>query len=466
MGRIIAVLVFGGLIAAGYYGYRSYAKSAPDVHFRTAQVEMGDLIVSVSATGTLEPEDLVDVGAQLVGRVTELGVEADASGAGTGQPKRIDYGSVVEKDQLLARIDDSIYRAQFNQAKAAVLNAEANLLQTQARLMQTEAEWDRAKKLRSLKLTGLSPSALRSTKREPFEIKGIADADYVLAQSNFESAKASVEVAKAIIEQNRATLELAETNLGYTVIRSPVSGTIIDRRVNIGQTVISSLSAPSLFLIAKDLRRMQVWASVNEADIGVLKIGMPVTFTVDAFPEDLFHGTVAQIRLNATMTQNVVTYTVVIANDNADLKLLPYLTANVKFLVKQLPQVLLVPNAALRYQPVPERMVPDALDQAGTASGSDAANGPAPNGKPGTVWIRDGDFVRPVTVMMGESDDTSTEILAGEIEVGDEVVLGETKEAVAQDVTNPFAPPRMPRRTPTPRSTRSGAGFQPVRKVA
>ena len=169
--------------------------------------------------------------------------------------------------------------------------------------------------------------------------------------ANYKAAEANVAVGEATIQQNEAALEMAKTNLGYSTIKSPVDGVIIDRRVNIGQTVVASLNAPSLFLIAKDLRRMQVWASVNEADIGRIHPSMPVRFTVDAYPGEVFRGKVVQVRLNATMTQNVVTYTVVVTTDNSDGKLLPYLTANVNFELEQRDNVLLVPNAALRWKP-------------------------------------------------------------------------------------------------------------------
>src|SRR6185312_9467661 len=162
--------------------------------------------------------------------------------------------------------------------------------------------------------------------------------------------------AKATVLQQQAVLELAKTNFDYTTIVSPIDGTIIDRRVNIGQTVVSSLNAPSLFLIARDLRRMQVWAAVNEADIAKVTPGTKVHFQVDALPKDTFHGTVFQRRLNAAMTQNVVIYTVVIDVDNSELKLLPYLTADVFFEVDSRKDVLLVPNAALRFKPTPEQI--------------------------------------------------------------------------------------------------------------
>lgn len=415
MKSLIALCVLGLVIASSYVAYQSSSSGQEVVNYRTATVRRDDLVVSVSATGTLEPEDLVDVGAQVVGRVDKLG--EDTSG------KQVDYGSRVEANQVLAHIDDSVYRGQWHQAKAALQRAKAEMQQLEAKLKYADQEQTRTTKLRSHKAPAIS------------------EAEHDLAVTNYEQAKASIDVGKAAVDQAEAALELAQTNLEYTVIRSPVSGTIIDRRVNIGQTVVSNLNAPSLFLIAKDLRRMQVWASVNEADIGLIKVGMPVRFSVDAFPEEVFEGEVIQVRLNATMTQNVVTYTVVIANDNSDLKLLPYLTADVKFLIKQIPNVLLVPNGALRYQPAPERIAPDAPRE---RTSQDASVG----AKHGTVWVRDGNFVRPVAVTIGDTDGSQTEVSSDQLSEGDAVVLGESKAAAAE-VTNPFGPPKIPKKAAT-----------------
>lgn len=417
------IFLFAVLGTAGYCGYESYFSPSQRVRFRVAAVERGDLVVSVSATGTLEPEDLIDVGAQVVGRVKELGLDARGATDPRYSGKPVDYGALVEAGQMLALIDDAVYRAQFNQAKAALALSRANLLQQEAKLAQTDAEWNRVQKLRAL--------------------KRIADADYELAQANFETAQASVEAARATIDQNAAALQLAETNLGYTVIKSPVTGTIIDRRVNIGQTVVASLSAPSLFLIAKDLRRMQVWASVNEADIGLLQVDMPVKFTVDAFPDDVFEGVVVQIRLNATMTQNVVTYTVVVANDNRDLKLLPYLTADVKFIVQRLRDVLVVPNAALRYRPRPER-----ISKGLSSAAAEPAEATGEQGEPGTVWVEHGNFVAPISVTIGETDGSRTEVRSDRLTEGMVVVLAEEQNATAaEEVNNPFAPPKIPKKS-------------------
>ncbi len=257
-----------------------------------------------------------------------------------------------------------------------------------------------------------------------------------------------MKAAEAAVEVAQAQLNTAKINLDYCTIASPVKGVVITRRLNIGQTVVSSLSAPSLFLLAKDLRRLQIWASVNEADIGHLRTGQPVTFSVDAFPGQKFKGTILQIRLNATMTQNVVTYTVVVSTDNSDGKLLPYMTANLDFEIDRHPNALLVPNAALRWQPAPQQVVPDA--RADFAKGLRAAKG-TPEGKPpekakdghdrGRVWIEDGDFVRPVKVRIGLSDGTMTEITGRDLAENTPVVIGETHDNnTGGGTSNPFTP--------------------------
>ena len=258
---------------------------------------------------------------------------------------------------VLARIDDSLFAAEVSQAKAQlaqsranVQRAEADLGQLKAKLIQAESDWLRAQKL--------GPS------------EALSQSDFDAARSNYDVARANLKVGQAALRQTKeavaqseAVLKKANQNLDYCTIRSPVKGVIIDRRVNIGQTVVASLSAPSLFLIAKDLKRMQIWVAVNEADIGNIRVGQPVSFTVDAFPRDTFAGTVGKVRLNATMTQNVVTYTVEVITDNSDGKLMPYLTANVKFLLATRQNVLLVPNAALRWFPQPDQIAPAFRDQ-------------------------------------------------------------------------------------------------------
>lgn len=432
---LIIVLITTG-VAGGAYVYANRTSSTQTVYYRTHVIERGDLTHTVGATGTVEPEEVVDVGAQVVGKIKEIGQDPRGKTDPAFEKKTIDYGSPVEEGLLLAQVDPSVYVAQRDQAKANLDRAKADLLQLQAKFEQTEAEWKRAQNLRTITLNSLSPTGSLSS-QAPVQLRGITDADFVLAKANYGIAKANIEVGKSVIDQAASALSLAETNLSYTTIKSPVSGTIIDRRVNIGQTVVSSLNAPSLFLIAKDLKRMQVWASVNEADIGLLKVKMPVNFTVDAFPSDRFMGTITQIRLNASMTQNVVTYTVVITTDNSNLKLLPYLTADVKFEIEKRSNVLSVPNATLRYRPQDDRIAPqyrNAIPQA------------IPDQR-GVVWIQEGNFVRPLAVDLGLTDGSSTEVSGNGLDEGVQVVLAEkSPAAVATDeVNNPFAPPKIPR---------------------
>lgn len=411
----MGLLLVAGLSGGGWYYYQQYYAAEPPPNFRTVSLKRGDLDATISATGIVQPEEVVDVGAQVAGKITKL---------------LVDYGSAVKDGTVLANIDDSIYKAQVDLSSAGLERAKADVKQAQAKLDQTREEWRRAE--------ALLPQ------------KAIAETDYILASANFKAADANVALCQAAIKQAEASLELAKTNLNYTVIKSPVEGVIVDRRVNVGQTVVASLNAPSLFLIAKDLRRIQIWASVNEADIGRIRPGLPVKFTVDAYPKEEFHGTVGQVRLNAKMDQNVVTYTVVVVTENKDLRLLPYLTANLQFEVEKHSGVLRVPNAALRWRPRPALVAPDAREAA-------AQSGKRGRGKPGgqpseersagsrsqdrgRIWLADGNFVRPLEVQVGASDGTLTEVSGRQLQDGMEIVVGEVRAEQAADTTNPFAP--------------------------
>ncbi len=434
--RFLFVLAAVAALAVGSWSlYQKWRPVDQADKWRIAPIERKDLVVTVRATGTVEPEELIDVGAQVVGRINEFGPDPRGEQDPAFKGKHIDYNTPIEEGTVLAVIDDAVYRAQRDQAQATLNHAKADVDQLEARREQAAAEWERAQRLRSVALPSASPTGSAAS-RNAVPIQGISDADYVMAKSNFHAAKANVEVGKAAVAQAQSALELANTNLAYTVIRSPVKGTIIDRRVNIGQTVVSSLNAPSLFLIGTDLRRMQVWASVNEADIGQLKVGTPVQFSVDAFPDDSFRGSVEQIRLNASMTQNVVIYTVVIATDNSNLKLLPYLTADVKFEVQRRNDVLAVPNQALRFEP--------SADVAGTSPpGAEPDRGA--KDKPanqGAIWIDQDGGLRALSVTVGVSDGADTEVSGPGVEEGLRVVVGENRPGADDSgpVNNPFAP--------------------------
>jgi HlyD family secretion protein len=400
------------IFAVGIGAWWWHERDGNQLSFRTAVVKRGDVAATISATGTLEPVEVVDVGAQVAGQISSFGTDTDG--------KTIDYRSVVEEGAVLATIDDSVYAADLSVAKASALSAAANLEQMQAKLNQAEAEWKRAQAL--------------------FESKLMSQVDYETDKANYEVARANVSVADADVVQAQAAVEKAQRNLSFCTIKSPIKGVIIDRRVNIGQTVVSSLNAPSLFLIAKDLTKMQIWVGVNEADVGRIKSGAPVTFTCDAFPGKEFGGSVGKVRLNANMTQNVVMFTVVINTENPDNLLLPYLTANVHFIVQKESNALLVPNAALRWSPSSAAQIsPDArLSQVDPPVGSETK--PANKKRTGTVWVKDGEFVRLVDVTAGVSDGANTSVVSDVLQEGQEVVTGETTQAAQDGTKNPFIP--------------------------
>jgi HlyD family secretion protein len=474
--KVVIVLVLLGLVGGGAAWYLQRDNDQA-ITFRTAKVVRGDLLVSIGATGTLEPEEVIDVGAQVAGQMVSFGKDADG--------KTVDYGSRVEAGMVLVNIDDSLYKAQaaeaaaqIQQAKAALQVANANLEQAKARLYQAQRDWDRAQKL--------GPSeALAQVSYDSYK------SAYEIAQANVDVSDASILQAQAAVAQSEAASQRAKRNLDYCTIRSPVKGVIIDRRVNTGQTVVASLNAPSLFLLAKDLTRMQVWVAVNEADIGKIHAGQPVSFTVDAFPGQRFQGEVGKVRLNASMTQNVVTYTVEIITDNPSGRLLPYLTANVQFELDRRNNVLMVPNAALRWTPSADQIAPDSRVLASaqmadsTRSGGGSSATPGSNQGPpsvargsqrggrsqngtrnpqargsqsgsafdngagrSTLWVLEGKYVRPLPVQAGQSDGSMTEIQGEGLTEGLEIVAGIQTKALAQtDSTNPFAP-RFPRGGP------------------
>jgi HlyD family secretion protein len=440
---LLSVVLIGG---AGWSVWHWKNSNNKGPTFRTESVTRGNLVATISATGTIEPEEVIDIGAQIAGQIQAFGVDENNTS------KRIDYGSQVEAGTVLARIDDSLYapdvdtaRADLNLAIADVQRAQSDLDIAKSKLVQTSRDWERARRL--------GPG------------KVIADVDYDTSQNAYETAKlavpsseANLEKAKRTVDMKQAILAKAEKNLGYCTIKSPVKGVIVDRRVNIGQTVVASLQAPSLFLLAKDLSRLQVWVSVNEADIGNIHAGQTATFTVDTYPTDTFKGVVNKVRLNANMTQNVVTYTVEVVTDNPvdkdhpNGKLLPYLTANLQFKVAEEKDVLLVPNAALRWQPKQEMVDPEYRDEFVQAlrrkaipdEGKQAPGGEAkqPHNR-ATLWVESGEFVRPVKVRTGLTDGFRTKVVVAdpekdELKEGTPLVVGASQKGAPQDASNPF----------------------------
>ena len=431
MKKVLRLAVPAAVVAViavlAYAGYRLWGVEKEQYVFKTSEVTIGDLVSSISSSGTVEPEELVNVGAQVTGKIMSFGKDADG--------KTVDYGSRVKAGAVLARIDDELYAAALRECEAQKLKAEAEITAAEAAIKQAEAalnlakvNWQRADQL--FKTNATSKSAHDS-----------ANADYISAQADLAASKARLEQAKAQLAIAEAALVKAKRNMEYCVITSPVDGIIIDRRVSIGQTVVSNMNVSNIFLIAKDFKKMQVWVSVNEADIGNIKTGMPVEFTIDAFPRDIFTGTVKKIRLNATMSQNVVTYIVEVDTDNTSGKLIPYLTANVKFIRARRNNVLTIPNSALRFKPDAQFIVPEYRDKE-----LDRASR--------YVWVVEGKFLRPVKVKTGLNAGVMVELLESELKEGDEVVFGIAEKKVDAPADGPAKSPFMP--TPQNKGPRGG----------
>lgn len=361
--QIILALILISVIAA--YWHNDGKKESNESQYRTRDIERGDIIQTISANGTLTPVILVNVGTQVSGTVAKL---------------YADYNDHVETGQILAELDPALLRAQLQQSRA-------NLLSAQTALKIAESKLKRHRILKEKEF--ISPEALEITEQE------------------VETARAQLAISKAQIDRDQA-------NLNYSVIRSPISGVVIARDVDIGQTVAANFQTPTLFQIAKDLRQMQINISVAEADIGQLHIGQLINFTVDAFQQRKFTGTVKQIRLNPTIQENVVTYNVVALVDNDDEALLPGMTANIHFVVMQKNDALRVPNAALRYQPK-------------NAELSESGGITKPVHQP-TLYLLSQGKPAPVNVITGISDGNFTEIVHGEVKAGDKVIISEVTD--------------------------------------
>ena len=322
---IAVVAILGG----GAWWWTARKGEAADSAYRTATIERGDIRVAISATGTLSAISTVTVGSQISGQVTDV---------------LVDYNSEVKKGEVLARIDPSTYEAQIEQGNAQIANAQASLKQAQATLANAELDYTRKADLGRQKL--------------------VAQSDVDLARAARDPARAQVNAAQAQIRQQTASTQTTRVNLDRTVIRSPVDGVVLTRTIEPGQTVAASLQAPELFTIAEDLSKMKIELAVDEADIGQVKVGQAVSFTVDAFADRQFRGQVQQVRLSATTTSNVVTYPVVVSVDNSDGTLLPGLTVNAEIEVSKRDDILKVSNAALRYKPTGEAATATAAAQA------------------------------------------------------------------------------------------------------
>jgi HlyD family secretion protein len=444
--RWLALIAGVAVVAAALAGYRYYSGYGQAPHYRTARADRGPVTASVSATGNLNAVVMVLVGSQVSGTIKEL---------------KADFNTVVRTGQIIARIDPALFEAAVNQARADLKAAQSTVLDREAQVEQagTSVENARAAHAEAKALTATADVSVVDARRtlgrqaELFQRDLIAAADRDNAQTAYDAAvaqrdsavaheqalasairtaeaqlrvqQAALQAARDQVEQKQAALAQAEINLDHTTIRSPVDGVVVNRAVDVGQTVAATLQAPMLFTIAQDLTRMQVETSVDEADIGRIGTDTPVTFTVDAFPGETFTGTVSPIRKAAQVAQNVVTYTVVVAVGNPSGKLIPGMTANVRFLTAQKSDVLRVPNTALRFRP-PGAAVDTAPGSAAPPSRPPAEKRPPTAGTTeGLVWVlgRDG-RPAPVRVTLEITDGTMTEVVRGDLGVGQAVAIG------------------------------------------
>ncbi len=349
--------------------------------FTTSDVTRGDIVSTVTATGELNALDVVTVGTQVSGKIEKL---------------YVDFNSVVQAGQLIAVIDPSVLMLDLKQYEAALSVSQASLQSAQASLKDAERKRNRNKELLDRKL--------------------IAKSEFDTSDSDVDVRRAAVQEARSKVTQARAQLERARTNLDYTNIHSPISGVVIDRQVDEGQTVAASYQTPTLFKIAKDLTQMKIETKVDEADIGTVKEGQNVTFRVDAFPEDSFSGKVTQVRIAPTTSDSVVTYTVIISVNNSELKLKPGMTANVSIETQHSRNTIRIPVAALRYTPSE-----DLLDSIGFDK-SLLAEKKASNHA--TVWTeKDGKLDRAINVTTGISDNRWTQLVEGKLSEGEKLVI-------------------------------------------
>lgn len=370
-------LIYGiALLAIFGIGYKMLNRSAGGTVYKTQKIENGDIMESITASGTINPLSTVSVGSQASGRIAEI---------------YVDYNSVVKKGQLLALIDQENAKATVQQREAALEIAKAQVNVEENNIKYYKKALNRISKLNASKYS--------------------TEKDLEAAERDYDNAVAQLTLEQAQVKQAQASLNSAQTELSYTEIKAPVDGIVISKAVEVGQTVAASFETPELFSVAEDLTKMQIEASVVEADIAKVKEGQKVRFTVDSYADDYFYGTVTQVRNEATTTSNVVTYTVVIGIDNTNMKLKPGMTANVEIITAEEKDVMLVPNQALRFY----------IDDSDNAK----------RYKDRGVWIIKNGHPERVTVKIGVSDDDNTQILESTLKIGDEVIV--SKELSAAD---------------------------------
>jgi HlyD family secretion protein len=446
-------LFVGAVLLIGAALFAAFGLGGSDrVSYSTSPVEQGDIFQVVDATGTINAVTTVQVGSQVSGVISEL---------------HADFNSHVSKGDVIAQISPALFQGAFAQAKADLDNAEANVAvaaanTAKAKAAQAQTKADYGRNIGLTKNGAVSQQALE-----------LAKANAESADAQVAGAEAQELQARAQVEQKRAAVQVAQTNLDYTTIRAPIDGTVVARSVDVGQTVAASLQAPTLFTIAQDLTKMQVYAKTDESDVGGMKRGQKVTFKVDAYPRESFTGTVSQVRMNSTVVQNVVTYDTIIEFDNPELRLFPGMTAYVSIPVATATKVVKVPNAALRFKPdlppnelqalyrkfgIPEEgegappgsdaKAPGAGRGPKTEDGSRAPTKPAtgPKNEDRIVWkFVSGKTLEPVRIRTGITDHTNTELLQtlnGSLKPGDALVTGVAQSRGSDKAAGPGGPRR------------------------
>ncbi|HVN97974.1 MAG TPA: efflux RND transporter periplasmic adaptor subunit [Syntrophorhabdaceae bacterium] len=401
------------------------------VKFKTVAIQSGSLKATVTATGTMNAVTTVLVGTQASGTIKQL---------------HVDFNSRVKKGQIIAEIDPATFQAQVDQAKANLLAAQANV--AKAKATQTDSK------------------RTRDRNRQLFAKDLIARADLDTSEATYDSNDALLSAAFAQVSQNEAALRYAETNLRYTKIMSPVDGVVVSRAVDVGQTVAASFQTPTLFTIAQDLTKMQIDTNIDEADVGKIRVGQNVEFTVDAYPDNTFRGIVDQIRIAPITVQNVVTYDVVIKVDNNDLRLMPGMTANVSVIVASKDGILKIPNVALRYRPsekdgtTPTKPANDKAvsrsqgtsDKSGKGRDGGKGDGRSdppqmtkeasqPAQKSYAIYLLENGKPRRSMVTIGISDGSMTEITSGDVTEGQQVIVESVSKTAAKTNGNSTPPP-------------------------
>ena len=363
----------------------AFAKAEKKSEYKLAKVERNTIIQTVEASGIINPVKTVSIGSQVSGMISAL---------------YVDYNSQVKKGQLLAQIDPSLFQAQVNQAQGSLSSAKANYQKTKSMLIYDEANYKRYKEL--------------------YKKRYVAKSDLDLAEATYKADLAQLNSMNALIAQSAATLQNNLTNLRYTNIISPVNGVVVSRAVDVGQTVAASFTTPTLFTVAQDLTKMQIEVSVSEADIGKVKVGQKVDYTLDGYPNEIFKGQVSQVRISPTTVSNVVTYTVIVSvnNDNEILK--PGMTANVSIITNKKENALCVENSALRFTPIEITGGKKFKEQG--------------------LWILKNNKPTRINIKMGVTDSSYTEIISNEIKEDTDVIVGDLKKKVK---TNQMGPPRM-----------------------